>query len=117
MTVVVNTTDTRRLAEFWSAIMDVEIAMAVPGDFFIWLAPQYKGGVGMAFQLVEETAATGAGRIHVDLRVPDRAVAVARAVELGGSVVAEHSFDQFYWTVLADPEGNQFCLAEEPQGG
>lgn len=113
MTVVINTTNTRQLAEFWASILEVEIAMAVPGDFFIWLQPQYKGGVGMAFQQVDENPLPDSERFHVDLRVPDRAAAAARIIELGGSFVQENSFDEFAWSIMADPEGNRFCIAEE----
>jgi hypothetical protein len=35
---------------------------------------------------------------------------VARLVGLGGSVRASHSLGRFRWTVVADPEGNEFCV-------
>ena len=35
---------------------------------------------------------------------------VERLVALGGSVVAEHSLGDFRWTIVADPEGNEFCV-------
>jgi predicted enzyme related to lactoylglutathione lyase len=36
---------------------------------------------------------------------------VARLVGLGASVIAERSMGDFSWTVLADPEGNEFCVS------
>jgi predicted enzyme related to lactoylglutathione lyase len=45
--------------------------------------------------------------MHVD----DREQAVARAINLGGSVVENHTAGEFSWTVMADPEGNEFCIA------
>jgi hypothetical protein len=33
-------------------------------------------------------------------------------VTLGAAVVAEHGDDHFRWTVLADPDGNQFCISD-----
>jgi hypothetical protein len=35
---------------------------------------------------------------------------VERLVGLGGSVVAEHGIGDFRWTIVADPEGNEFCV-------
>ena len=36
---------------------------------------------------------------------------VARLVGLGATVVAERSLGDFGWTVLADPDGNEFCVS------
>ena len=36
--------------------------------------------------------------------------AVARLVGLGATVIAERSLGEFRWTVMADPEGNEFCV-------
>lgn len=54
-------------------------------------------------------------RVHLDIGVDDRHAAVARALGLGAHMVR---VDAGY-TVLHDPEGNQFCLvgpAGEPPG-
>ncbi|MEQ4304347.1 VOC family protein [Plantactinospora sp. B6F1] len=59
------------------------------------------------FQLVPEKKTTK-NRVHVDLRADDRAAEVARLVGLGASVISE--FD--VWTLLADPEGNEFCVRD-----
>jgi catechol 2,3-dioxygenase-like lactoylglutathione lyase family enzyme len=56
-------------------------------------------------QLVGE-AKTGKNRAHVDIEVPDEQAAVDRMVELGASVL----WREDAWTVLADPEGNEFCV-------
>ncbi len=36
---------------------------------------------------------------------------IARVLDLGGSRVEDHEIQGFHWTVLADPEGNEFCVA------
>ncbi len=51
-------------------------------------------------------------RMHLDLVDPDRS-AVERLVGLGASVVAEHQIGNHRWTVMQDPEGNEFCVAAE----
>jgi hypothetical protein len=46
------------------------------------------------------------GRIHIDVKVEDRPAERARLLGLGASVVREADG----YTVMADPEGNHFCL-------
>jgi hypothetical protein len=59
----------------------------------------------LCFQEVTETR-SGKNRVHVDLDTRDRSPDVGRRVLLGASVEAVYGDD----TVLADPEGNAFCL-------
>jgi hypothetical protein len=49
-------------------------------------------------------------RVHLDLVDPDPS-AIERLVGLGASVVAQHSLGAHRWTVMKDPEGNEFCIA------
>lgn len=51
-------------------------------------------------------------RMHLDLIDPDPGL-VARLVGLGATVVAEHEIwgGRHRWTVMQDPEGNEFCVA------
>ena len=55
-------------------ILDVEISLEIPGDYFIWLRSQHRGGAALAFQKVEEPQATP-GRVHIDTTVEDIQVA------------------------------------------
>jgi predicted enzyme related to lactoylglutathione lyase len=64
----------------------------------------------LLFQKVPE-AKVAKNRVHVDFRADDREAEVARLVGLGASILAEHCLDAFCWTVLADPEGNEFCVS------
>lgn len=54
----------------------------------------------LVFAPVSETK-SGKNRVHIDIAVPD----VAPLVAAGATVLAQHED----WTVLADPEGNEFC--------
>lgn len=107
--VVVNTTDVERLAEFWGQLLGVEVAHR-SGEWFIWLQPQPDLGVSLAFQKVEEPT-PGPRRLHLDLDVNNLDEAEQRAVSLGASRVAEHNMGDFTWRVMADPDGNEFCMA------
>ena len=55
-------------------------------------------------------AKAGKNRVHIDLRTSDRAADVARLVEFGATVIDEHVYPGFAWTVLTDPAGNEFCI-------
>lgn len=48
-------------------------------------------------------------RIHLDLATRDRPAEVARLTALGATLW----FEESHFTVLRDPEGNQFCVADE----
>jgi len=51
-------------------------------------------------------------RIHLDLHVADMQVEVERLLTLGGKRLRmEEDEDGDVWTVMADPEGNEFCVA------
>jgi hypothetical protein len=57
------------------------------------------------FQLVPEPKITK-NRLHLDLSAADPAAEVRRLVGIGARVVGESA----EWTVLVDPEGNEFCV-------
>jgi predicted enzyme related to lactoylglutathione lyase len=98
------------LATFWSDAAGYEIKWRHE-DVFLMLGPPAGDGVGIGLQRVAEARA-GKNRVHVDWRADDRAAEVARLTQLGASVVAEHGSPAFAWTVLADPEGNEFCVSD-----
>jgi catechol 2,3-dioxygenase-like lactoylglutathione lyase family enzyme len=52
----------------------------------------------------------GKNRMHLDIEVPDEQGAVERLVALGARSLWRMDFGSHYWTVLADPEGNEFCV-------
>jgi hypothetical protein len=47
-------------------------------------------------------------RVHLDIEVADRQAEIGRILALGGEVLRETSG----YTVMRDPEGNQFCVVE-----
>jgi hypothetical protein len=49
-------------------------------------------------------------RVHLDLVNPDPA-AVDELVRLGATVIGKHQVPGQLWTVMQDPEGNEFCIA------
>ena len=63
---------------------------------------------GLLFVRVPE-AKTAKNRLHLDLRPEDRELEVDRLLELGAVRVDIGQGEQS-WIVLADPEGNEFCV-------
>ena len=49
-------------------------------------------------------------RLHIDLRPDDQAAEIARAEALGAQRVDVGQSDDVTWVVMADPEGNEFCI-------
>jgi predicted enzyme related to lactoylglutathione lyase len=108
--VIINTTDVERLAAFWSELLAVEVAHRSHG--FLWLRPQRPGSFSIAFQEVSQPT-EGRRRLHLDTSVPDLESATARILSIGGSHVEDHQIPEFSWRVMADPDGNEFCIAVE----
>jgi hypothetical protein len=63
---------------------------------------------GLLFVPVPE-AKTSKNRLHLDFRPDDHDAEVQRLLDLGATRVDVGQGDQ-PWTVLADPEGNEFCV-------
>jgi catechol 2,3-dioxygenase-like lactoylglutathione lyase family enzyme len=108
--VTIDCADPQQLAAFWSAALGVAV-QADDGDF-VFLERAADGGPVLGLQRVPE-ARPGKNRVHVDLSGGSRATEVPRLVGLGAEVLAEHEIPGLAWTVLADPEGNEFCVGEQ----
>ena len=96
------------VATFWAAALDVPLE---GGDDEYAAIGGKNGGPGWLFFQVPE-GKTAKNRMHVDLESADREADVARLLGLGASVVAEHDQWKTRWTVLQDPEGNEFCVVQ-----
>ncbi len=107
--VTIDCADPVALAEFWGTVLGTEIEwMAGDGPHYIDLKP-VPGGPKLRFQRVPEPK-PAKNRLHLDLVAADLDAAAARIEAIGGrrtGTVAEYGFE---WTVLADPEGNEFCI-------
>lgn len=107
--ITIDTGDARKLAEFWTAALGTTIQNDW-GEFIV-LAPNTESGPALGIQQVPD-ATPGKNRVHFDSHVPDRLAEVARLVALGATEIAVHSVPGLVWTVLADPDGNEFCVGQ-----
>ena len=101
--------DPRRLARFWAAALSWEL---VDG---ITLRPIDGTPFGFRFFPVAEPK-VGKGRIHLDLvsETPDHHAAMVERLVASGASHADIGQGDVEWTVMADPEGNEFCVV--PRG-
>jgi predicted enzyme related to lactoylglutathione lyase len=108
--IVVDCADHGRVVDFWAAALGYERRPV--NEQYVTLVPPARepGRPPLLFQKVPEPKA-GKNRVHLDFTAPVMADEVARLVGLGARVIAERSLGDFRWTVLADPEGNEFCVA------
>jgi hypothetical protein len=53
---------------------------------------------------------TAKNRMHLDVITPDVAAEVERLISLGATRVRDMNVYGYTWTVMHDPEGNEFCV-------
>ena len=105
--VVVDCHDPERLARFWAELLGYEVT-DVDEEGISITAPD-GSGVGLDFFRVPEDKQVK-NRLHLDLRPDDRDAEVARALALGATRADVGQGPEVSWVVLADPEGNEFCI-------
>ena len=111
LSVVLDCRDPESLAGFWTAALHYE-RVASDGDFVGLRDPQNRLPT-LVLQRVPEPKSTK-NRMHLDVFSDQFAHDFARLRQLGATVVTpEHvESDGTRLTVLADPDGNEFCLLE-----
>lgn len=105
--VMIDCRDPEALMSFWSDVPGVEVAGRYPD--YIFSTPLPGTHISLAFQRVPEDKVVK-NRLHLDVGHPDREAAIAKIVALGGTRVADHTEGGAAWTVMTDPEGNEFCI-------
>jgi predicted enzyme related to lactoylglutathione lyase len=107
--VVIDVADHDVVVPFWAAALGWT-AHLVNDQFVALRAPDDEAaGFDILFQKVPEPK-VGKNRAHIDFDAADVEAEVDRLVGLGGSKIAEHSLGSFRWAIVADPEGNEFCV-------
>jgi catechol 2,3-dioxygenase-like lactoylglutathione lyase family enzyme len=104
--------DPSRLAKFWEEALgwrrtyehDDEVVLEPPAG-----SPEDGVVPDVLFLRVPE-GKTIKNRLHFDLRPDDQGAAVQRLIGLGARHVSIGQTPDSSWVVLADPEGNEFCV-------
>ncbi|MFI9566256.1 VOC family protein [Streptomyces rishiriensis] len=106
--VTIDCSDAYALGNFWSEVLGMPLQEDdKPGDEEALIED-----AGLLFVTVPE-AKSQKNRIHFDLQPQDRnrEEEVERLLTLGATLVGDHRKpDGTGWAVLADPEGNEFCV-------
>jgi hypothetical protein len=100
--------DPARLSTFWSEVTGYE-QTTVREDFAALAAPDARGVRGILFWKVPEPK-SAKSRMHVDLASKSPADEIERLIALGAQKVVHHEGNGTSWTIMLDPEGNEFCI-------
>jgi predicted enzyme related to lactoylglutathione lyase len=109
--IVMDCADHETVVAFWLAAMG-DYARHDVNEQYVAIAPVERapGRPTILFQKVPERKVVK-NRVHMDLRGGSMAAEVERLAALGATVIAERSLGEIRWTVMADPEGNEFCVS------
>jgi Glyoxalase-like domain len=113
--------DALSVARFWSAAIERPLDPKASSDFATigfagrrdtagWGPTQHDGESTWMFVRVPEPKAAK-NRIHLDVMAADPESEIDRLVGLGGTRVRDMEEYGYEWTVMTDPEGNEFCVA------
>jgi len=107
--IVIRVDDLELQAAFWSAALGYSRRVEASDDFVL-LHPRDGVGPNVSLDRVRSTVQVPP-RIHLDLYAADQAAEVARLIALGATEVPwdKRPPDADY-VILADPEGNRFCV-------
>lgn len=108
---VLNTTDVERSIAFWTATLGYVVRDA--DATFAVLTDPHRRWSNVSLQLTEKPK-TDLNRLHLDLYTADREGEVARLERLGATRVRWEYPPDADFVVLADPDGNEFCVVQSP---
>ena len=104
--------DPARLAAFWADVLGWRVTSVDTEEVVVEPpAGSREEGVvpDLVFLLVPDDKAVK-NRLHLDLRPNDQVAEVERLIELGATRVDVGQSSEATWVVLADPDGNEFCV-------
>lgn len=108
--VVIDCNDLATMKPFWETVLGYE-ATAYEENDWAKLEPSDGGRVNVSLQQVPERK-TEKNRLHLDLYSTTPLEEVERLVGLGATLVEPQHGDRDF-TVMADPEGNLFCVIDK----
>ena len=111
---VLDCADPEWLAGFWAPALGY-VNLGTAGAY-VALFPNGRPGPKLLLQRVTEPK-TVKNRMHFDIEVPDIETEATRLVDLGATRVSESPCSEHgsTWILMADPEGNEFCVCDAGQ--
>ncbi len=110
--VVVDATDPQTLGRFWETALGTETLTDQPEGFETRMTVPDGPVIDLCFQRVPESPVEPQ-RLHLDLRGAEEQQAVVERLLALGASLADIGQREVPWVVLADPEGNPFCVMED----
>ncbi len=110
--VCVDARDPSSLATFWQSVLGWRRTHEEP-DEVVLEPPMGSADDGVVPDLLflkVDDPKTVKNRLHIDLRPDDQQAEVERLEALGAARVSVGQTAEATWVVLADPEGNEFCV-------
>ena len=106
--ITIDTTDALSLGGWWAEQTGATVGETNDG----WYVMVSGGGLPglLSFQKVDDPT-PGKNRIHLDLTADDLEAEVDRLLGAGATLVGRRGDESFRWVTLADPDGNEFCVA------
>lgn len=105
------TTDPEGLARFWAAALG--FSERRDGVDEILLSRTDHPFPRLTFQRVTVPTGPAGNRVHLDITAEtDRVGEVRRLARLGAREERSETVEGFSWTVMADPDGNEFCVTD-----
>lgn len=111
--VVVNTNDMKRAVSFWTQALGYEVSQD-ERDFVVLRSPD-GAGPRLSLQATNEPK-LALNRLHLDLFTNDQDGEVARLESLGAKRLPWNYPDAPDFVVMADPDGNEFCVIQTDKG-
>ncbi len=114
LVLVLDCHDPARLAQFWTEAIGYRQSSSA--DPYLVLVPRHGDGPELVLQRVPEPK-SAKNRMHLDIRTGQLEPTVERLTTLGARRLQPGITEEagFRWVVMADPEGNEFCVCTEPQ--
>lgn len=106
--VLIDCVDLEAMTTFWCEALDLDHVWTGPSGGHL-LAARDGSDRRLALMPVREPK-SAKNRVHFDLRPDDQQAEVARLEGLGARRIDIGQTDVVTWVVMADPEGNEFCV-------
>jgi predicted enzyme related to lactoylglutathione lyase len=106
--IVIDVNDMEKCANFWSQVLGADILFQ--NERYLRLGQKGERSTLLLQKVPEQHKEKN--RVHIDLDVPDLEVAVNRVQDLGGRKLRQLTEYGIEWVVMADPDGNEFCLVK-----
>jgi predicted enzyme related to lactoylglutathione lyase len=108
--IVIDAHDLRALANFWAEALGWNVLSVRETEVVV--GTSIDAPFGLCFMPAGATSKVSKNRVHLDLTTTaeDRDAEIERLIDIGARRVDIGQTGEESWDVLADPEGNEFCV-------